>query len=111
LAICSRRTAISSEPDEALSAVACGFGLKKNWPVSEALSKGRCLPLVSLNTSLRTAIITSLMLAPSVSMWRRSAGEGTVAAGAVERDFAGLGGVDDHHACRGFDAGEPAPDI
>ena len=44
-------------------------------------------------------------------MAEKRPGEGTVAAGAVERNFAGLGGVDDHHAGGGLDAGEPAPDI
>src|SRR4029079_19139005 len=48
-----------------------------------------CLPWVALSTSFRTSIMTSLMLNPSVPIWRSSgAGEGAVTALAIQRHVA-----------------------
>lgn len=45
-----------------------------------------------------------------IDVTQQGRGEGAVAAGAVERHLAGLGGVDDHHARRRLDARKPAAD-
>jgi hypothetical protein len=54
-------------------------GLKKNCPVNEEFSHGTCFPSVDLSTSFRTSIITSLMLTPSVPIWRLLHQLGTLA--------------------------------
>ena len=105
-AICAAVSADCSDVD--LGAA----GLKKNWPVSAEFSQGTCLPAVDASTSLRTSIITSLMLAPSVvDVAEKRRGEGAVATLAVKGDVAGLGGEGDHHADGLLDLRKAAADL